>query len=121
MHRHKHTYINIYIRLCHAFHRPKLLSIRPYDVNASSVHLLVTEKMYGVSALHTFQNYLCAQRKSVQLLSIFRSHQTTILEMYSGTLCMSLICKLHYLLFHEITLHLEETMTAAGIFMLVML
>ena len=89
--------------------------------NASSVHLLVTEKMYGVSASHTFQNYLCAQRKSVQLLSIFRSHQTTILEMYSGTLCMSLICKLHYLLFHEITLHLEETMTAAGIFMLVML
>jgi len=40
----------------------------------SSVHLLATGGMHEVSALHTFQNYLCAQRKSVQLLSIFRSH-----------------------------------------------
>jgi len=35
--------------------------------------------------------------------------------MCSGTWCMSLVWKLHYLLFHEITFQGEETMTAAGI------
>lgn len=30
----------------------------------SNVHLLVTGRMHEVSALHIFQNYLCAQRKS---------------------------------------------------------
>jgi len=42
--------------------------------NTSSVHLLVTGRIHGVSALHTFQNYLCGQRNSVQLLSLSRSH-----------------------------------------------
>jgi len=60
--------------------------------NTSSVHLLVTERMHRVSALHTFQNYLCAQIKSLQLVYI-QITQTTILEMRSGTLRMSLVCK----------------------------
>jgi len=60
--------------------------------NTSSVHLLVTGRMHGVSALHTFQNYLCVQIKLVQSVYI-QITQTTILEMHSGTSRMSLVCK----------------------------
>jgi hypothetical protein len=71
-----YTYIQTYtsIHVKH-FTDPKFHPSDHMMWNTSSVYLLVTGRMHGVSALHTFQNYLCAQRKSVQLLSIFRSHK----------------------------------------------
>ena len=82
--------------------------------NTSSVHPLVTGRMHGVSVLHLSELAVCSKELGPIIVYI-QITQTTILEMCSGTWCMSLVCKLHYLLFHVIILQGEETMTAAGI------
>lgn len=83
--------------------------------NTSSVHLSVTGRMHGVSALHTFQNLFVCSKEISPIIVYIQITQTTILEMCSGTLCVSMVSKLHYLLFHKITFQGEETMTPAGI------
>ena len=116
-HRYIHTYTHTHTHQykCHAFHRSK---IRPSDHmmwNTSSVHLSVTGRMHGVSALHTFQNLFVCSKEISPIIVYIQITQTTILEMCSGTLCVSMVSKLHYLLFHKITFQGEETMTPAGI------
>jgi hypothetical protein len=106
-----HTYICIYVM--HSTD-PQFCPSDHMMWNTSSVHLPVTERMHGVSAYMTFR-IICVLKGNQYSYCLYSDHKNTILETCSGTLCKSLVCKLHYLLLHDITFHVEETMITAGI------